>query len=288
MTILITGATGNVGRNVLRLVAAEGEQVRALTRDPRAEFPAGVQAALGDLAAPDTLDAALRGVDRLFLFPVPQTARDVVDAAKRAGVRRIVVLSSGAVTGGFDTDFHLPVERAVQDSGLEWTHVRPGEFAMNKLALWGPSIRAEGVVRDPNPDVAWYPTHELDIAEVAAAALLSDGHAGRAYDVNGPDLLTYREQVRAIGDAIGREIRFEVIGRERARELYLAQGGFAAANADFLLGFEDYSGAAQDPAEAAEFDASAAMPTAEPVTGRARGFAEWARDHAADFRPAGW
>jgi uncharacterized protein YbjT (DUF2867 family) len=287
MTILITGATGNVGRNVLRQLVAAGEPVRALTRNPRAEFPAGVQAVQGDLAAPDTLEPALRGVDRMFLFPVPQTAREVVDAAKRAGVRRIVVLSSGAVTGGFDTNHHLPVEQAVEASGLEWTHVRPGEFAMNKLELWGPSIRAEGVVRDPNPDVGWYPTHELDIADVATAALLGDGHTGRAYDVNGPDLLTYREQVRAIADAIGREIGFEVITRERAREMYLAQGGFAAANADFLLGFTDYSGAESDPAASADFDATALppMPTAEPITGRARGFAEWARDHAADFHP---
>ncbi|KAA5836129.1 NAD(P)H-binding protein [Saccharopolyspora hirsuta] len=288
MTILITGATGNIGRRVLRRLAEAGEPVRAMTRNAQAEFPAGVPSVRGDLARPDGLDEAFQGVERLFLFPVPETAREVVDAAERAGVQRVVVLSSGAVTGGFDTDFHLPVERAVEDSGLAWTHVRPGEFALNKLWLWGPSIRAEGVVRDPNPDgVAWYPTHEQDIADVAVAALLEDGHVGRAYDVNGPDLLTYRQQVELIAEATGREIRVEVITRQEARERYLAQGGFAAANADFLLGFEDYSGAAADPAETAEFDASAIppMPTAEPVTGRARGFAEWARDHAADFRP---
>lgn len=287
MTILITGATGNIGRRVLRSLAYAGEPVRALTRNPEAAFPAGVSSVRGDLARPDSLDGAFRGVERLFLFPVPETAREVVAAAKRAGVQRVVVLSSGAVTGGFDTDFHLPVEQAVEDAGLAWTHVRPGEFALNKLWLWGPSIRAEGVVRDPNPDgVAWYPTHEQDIADVAVAALLEDGHLGRAYDVNGPDLLNYRQQVELIAEATGREIRLEVITPDEARERYRAQGGFAAANADFLLGYADYSGAEADPSTLADFGASAvpSMPTAEPVTGRARGFAEWARDHAADFR----
>ncbi|MER7080975.1 Uncharacterized conserved protein YbjT, contains NAD(P)-binding and DUF2867 domains [Saccharopolyspora kobensis] len=289
MTILITGATGNVGSRVVRRLADAGEPVRALTRNPRAAFPAGVAAVRGDLARPDSLTEAFRGVERLFLFPVPETAREVVAAAERAGVQRVVVLSSGAVTGGFDTHFHLPVEQAVEASGMAWTHVRPGEFALNKLWMWGPSIRAEGVVRDPNPDaVAWYPTHEQDIADVAVTALLADGHSGRAYDVNGPDLLTHREQIELIAEAVGREIRIAEVTPHEAREFYRAQGGFAAENADFLLGFEDYSGAEADPSELADFDKSAVppMPTSAPITGRARGFAEWAKDHAADFARA--
>lgn len=83
---------------------------------------------------------------------------------------RVVVLSFGAVTGGFDTTFHLPVEQAVETSGPEWTHVRPGEFAYNKIELWGPSNRAERVVRHPNPDAAGFPVHERDVADVAVAA----------------------------------------------------------------------------------------------------------------------
>lgn len=288
MTILVTGATGNVGRIVVERLVEAGEGVRALTRAPQsAGLPDAVEVVSGDLTEPPTLASALNGVDRMYLFPVARTARQVVGLAKQTGVRRIVVLSSGAVTGGFDTDFHLPVEQAVEDSGLEWTHVRPGEFMLNKLWLWGPSIRAESVVRDPFPEVAWCPVHESDIADVAVAALLDDGHHGRAYDLNGPELITRREQVRAIAAAIGRDVRLDVVTPERAREIYLKQGGFGADNADFLLGFEDYSGNESDPESTKELDIGAfgPLPTAERVTGRpARTFAEWARDHAADLR----
>jgi uncharacterized protein YbjT (DUF2867 family) len=112
MTILVTGAAGNIGRIVVERLVAAGASVRALTRDPRKAFPPGVDVVAGDLADPPTLQGAFDGVERLYLFPVPATARAVAGLARRAGVRRAVVLSSGAVTGGYDTDFHLPVERA--------------------------------------------------------------------------------------------------------------------------------------------------------------------------------
>jgi uncharacterized protein YbjT (DUF2867 family) len=282
MTVLVTGAAGNVGRLVVEGLLAAGASVRALTRDPRRAFPPGVDVVVGDLADPSTLGGAFGGVSRMYLFPVPATARVVAGLARQADVRRAVVLSSGAVTGGHDTTFHLPVERAVEESGMEWTHVRPGEFALNKLWLWGPSIRAERVVRDPFPSGAGFPTHERDIAEVAVAALLEDGHAGVAYDVNGPEMVDNRAQVRAIATALGHEIRHERVTRDEARERYRRMGGFAAANAAFLLGFEDYSGDRVE--EAGEAPVTPALPTCEPVTGRpGRTFAEWARDHAGDF-----
>lgn len=287
MTILVTGATGNVGRIVVQRLVAAGERVRLISRRPAAAvFPSGVEVGYGDLAEPATLAEPLTGVERMYLFPHPGTAREVVDQAKRAGVRRIVVLSSGAVTAGLDTDFHLPVERAVEDSGLEWTHVRAGEFMLNRLWLWGESIRSEDVVRDPFPERGGIPVHEQDIADVAVLALLQDGHAGAAYTLVGPEWITRREQVAAIAAALGRDIRFERISREETRELYQAMGGFAAANADFLLGFSDYAGREIEPDTAPWRNASdrPPMPTAEAVTGRpARTFAQWARDHAADL-----
>ncbi|MFI6528357.1 SDR family oxidoreductase [Streptomyces uncialis] len=317
MRILVTGATGTVGRHVVRELIDAGADVRALTRDPRrAGLPARAEAVTGDLTRPGDLRDALKGVERLYLFPEPDTAREVMALAGEAGVRRVVVLSSGAVTAGYDTSYHLPVERAAEESGLEWTHVRPGEFAMNHVALWGPPIRTERVVRHPYPDLESRPVHERDIADMAVTALLADGHTGRAYAVDGPAPLTLREQVRAIAAALGEEIRFDEVTPEEAREHYLRQGGFAAENADMLLGFTDYEGNPVDP-EQDEGPGADPGPTADRDTGQhadpgtdpgtgtdtdtagssapcfpaatatgrpARPFAAWARDHADDFR----
>lgn len=324
MTILVTGATGSVGRHVVGELLKAGEDGRALTRRPEsAGLPAGAQVLAGDLERPETVRDALAGVEKLFLFPVAETAQEVVDLAVEAGVRRIVVLSSAAVTAGWDTDFHLPVERAVEASGLEWTHVRPGEFAVNSLHMWGPSVRARRTVVDPYPDSAGTPVHEWDIADVVAAALMEDRHTGVAYTLSGPLEVTNREKVAAIAEAIGEEVRIETVTAAEARAFYQAQGGWAAANADFLFGYEDYSGdevnsgaesdggaesnagvesnpgAEPDPGgsgepgyerdeaqeEQAETGATPGAVSADLVTGRpARPYAAWARDHAADFR----
>ena len=288
MRVLVTGATGNVGRIVVEQLVAAGVRVRAMTRWPqRARFAEAVETVAGDLADPATLEPVLAGVDRMYLFPVPGTAREVVSLARRAGVERVVVLSSSAVTGGADTTFHLPVEQAVEEFSPEWTHVRPGEFMLNKLFLWGPSIRAEGVVYEPFPEVASWPVHERDVADVAVAALLRDGHHGKAYDLSGPEFITRQEQVDAIATASGREVRLDVVTPEQAREHYRRQGGFAAANADFLLGFTDYQGNKREPTSVwyPTVRPAGPRPTAQRVTGLpSRTFAQWARDHADEWR----
>jgi uncharacterized protein YbjT (DUF2867 family) len=283
MRVLVTGATGHVGRHVVTQLASAGHSVRALTRNPEAVFPSGVEVVHGDLLEPSSIP--FDGVSRMYLFPEPATAREVVGRAVAAGVDRIVTLSSGAVTGGFDTDFQLPVEQAVEASGVEWTHVRPGDFASNTLRLWGPTIRASRVVRYAQPSAPSLAIHDGDIAAVAVTALLSDGHAGRWYDLTGPALLTRREQVAAIGEALGEEVRFEEISAEEAREILRAQGGWGAENADFLLGFEEYSAGGTSMADVDWEAALVPLPTVEEVTGRpARSFAQWARDNADAFR----
>jgi uncharacterized protein YbjT (DUF2867 family) len=287
MTILVTGATGFVGRHVVAQLAEAGERVRAMTRNPAgASPPDGVEVVRGDLLDVSSVEAALVGVDRLYLFPEPRTAVAVVAAARAAGVGRIVTLSSGAVTGGLDTDYQLPVEQAVEASGAEWTHLRPGEFASNTLRLWGPSIRSERVVRHHMPDWRGLPTHEADIAAVGVAALLGDGHHGKAYDLTGPARLSARDQVRALSDALGEEIRLEEVTQSQARDILRAQGGWAAENADFLTGFESYSATEIPEYTVEELDEMIKpLPTVEEVTGRpARTYAEWARDHVEDFR----
>ncbi|GLZ28285.1 nucleotide-diphosphate-sugar epimerase [Lentzea sp. NBRC 105346] len=276
MTIMVTGATGHVGRHVVQGLVEAGRRVRAVTRDPaRAAFPAGVEVVAGDLHDPESLD--FDGVERLYLFPVPATAQQVMERAK--GVERIVVLSSGAVTFGMDTEFHLPVERAVEASGAEWTHVRAGEFALNRLFMWGPSVRADGTIWDPNPDAVSFPMHERDIADVAVRALLEDGHAGQAYTLTGPEVLTARQQAARIGNAIGRELRFRDVTVAEALEFYRRQGGFAAQMAPFLLGAEGYEGDEAEPDW--EITPSGEV---ERILGRpGRTFAQWAHDHREDW-----
>ena len=163
----------------------------------------------GDLENPESLAPAFHGVDRMYLLATGDT-RQIVDLAKQTGVRRTVVLSSASA--GFENDpggeFHRAAERAVEDSGPEWTHVRPGMFAGNLLD-WAEAIRTGGVVKAPCGAARQSPVHELDIAAVAATALLSDGHHGKIYTLSRPEALTKTEQVAAISKAIGRDIRFE-------------------------------------------------------------------------------
>lgn len=278
MTILVTGATGHVGRVVAERLLEAGEHVRALTRRPAtAGLPENAEVVAGDLTDADALPAGLfDGVDRMYLFPIAQTAGDVLARAAAAGVRRVVTLSALAaeMDGGDNAigDRHLTVERAVEAAGVEWTHLRPGPFAVNQLA-WAPSIRAEGVVRAPYPRAHQAPIHEADIAEVAVAALLEDGHAGAAYALSGPESLTQAERAAAIGAAIGREIRFEEQPPADARAAMTAH--LPGPAADMLLGY--MASSVDKPAPI--------LPAVQRVLGRpGRTFAQWAADHADDFR----
>lgn len=286
MTVLVTGATGFVGRNVVKQLLGAGVSVRALTRKPAtAALPDEVEVIRGDLTDPTTLAPVFEGVDAMYLFPVDATAREVIGMATAAGVRRIVDLSAASVTAGLHVN---PVEQAVEELSREWTHVRPGAFMANMLQIWAPSIRKERVVRYPFGDQPEIPIHEADIAAVAVAALLEDGHHGRAYTLTGPAAITIREQVAAIGEALGEEVRYEEVTREEARDLMKAQGGFAAESADLMLGFVEYGGdAPAGDGDYADQDWSALMkvwPDVEQVTGRPpRSYLEWARDHLNDF-----
>lgn len=283
MTILVTGATGTVGRQVVRQLLLAGVLVRAMTRNPAtANLPDGVEVVQGDLALPETLSAALEGVDHVFHFPVPGA---LVDLAKQQGVKRIVTLTSYGIddkSEGADVETNyaneLAVERAVEASGLEWTYVRPGEFMANALD-WAKSVRTENVVRTPFPDIRGIPIHEADIAAVAVKALLEDGHHGAIYRLTGPEVTTPAERVRIISAAISREIRLEHLTPAQAR-IYWRESGWVEEMIDWMLGGLD-----GDELIVYDYPAPAILPTVEQVTGRpARTFAQWALDHADDFR----
>ncbi|MFD3421558.1 SDR family oxidoreductase [Streptomyces decoyicus] len=283
--IVVTGATGNIGRSLVGRLLAEGAAVRALTRDPaRAGLPAEAETVRADLTGTDDLGPLLAGAQALFLNLAAggdRAAAALLDAAVKAGVRRVVLNSSMAVTDtaadedNFIARLHAGLERAVRDSGLEWTFVRGGNYATNNLA-WAPSIRASGVVRDAHPDAQGVPVHEADLADVAAVALLdrSGAHLGKAYDVTGPERLTVAQQVAEIGRATGRATRVERISEEEAAEAMA--GGHLTKEA--ALELVRMFGRTVD---APPFPVSDAV---ERVTGRpGRTFARWAQDHAADF-----
>lgn len=277
MTIVVTGATGSVGRRVVDQLIAANQKVRAVTRNPtKAGLPTGVDVVGADLAEPASLTAAFAGADRLYLFSYPETAVEVAECAQRAGVRRIVTLSS--VLAEYEPEgalYHLAVERAVESVEVEWTHVRPGMFAVNLLD-WAGSIRAEGVVREPYPGAAQTPVHESDVAAVAVAALLEDGHASKKYPLSGPESLTKIEQAQAIGIGLGREVRFEEITPTQWRA---AMGG--AGMPEEVIGF------LLDLWAAASTDPEPVLSTVEDVAGRpARTLARWAADHAEEFEGA--
>src|ERR1017187_7514607 len=226
--ILIIGASGRVGRQVLSQLPATGVQVRALARNPHtAGLPPQVDVVRGDLALPESLDECLDGIEAVFLVwtaPPATVAPAFERIAKHA--RRIVFLSAPLKTA--HPLFQQPnpvramgeqIERLIENSGLQWTFLRPGMFAANALWWWAPQIRAGGdVVRWPYLAAPTAPIDERDIAAVAVRALCEDGHAGAEYVLTGPQSLSQFEQIATIGGVIGRALRIEEMSPEDARD----------------------------------------------------------------------
>lgn len=277
--ILVTGATGSVGRHVLADLLAAGHRVRALTRNPdSADIPERAEIVQGDLAKPDLLADALLGVHAVYLMAMGGSPQQVVDVAKRSGVQRIVLLSTDEVRDDVEgrpnavAEVHGAFERAVARSGLRWTVLRPNEFAGNSLQ-WAPQIRAGDVVRAPYPLACTAPIHERDIAAVAVRALTEDGFHGATYVLTGPHALTHADQLDMIGAAIGRRLRFHEIPAEQAREAMVRYAPVPIVDA--VLG--QLAAAVDHPPVLTD--------TVRATTGRpARTFQEWAREHADDFR----
>ncbi|MGW2525262.1 NAD(P)H-binding protein [Streptomyces sp. NPDC001617] len=279
MVTVVFGARGNVGRQVAAGLLAAGEKVRGTSRNPAAGgFPSTLEVVPADLERPETLPAVLAGADKVFLYAKPDEIEGFVAAAQSAGVRQVVLLSSVSVVMSTAeknpiAQMHRTVESAIERSGLRWTFIRPGMFATNARWWWGESIRTEGVVRLPYPEAQNAPVHERDMAALAVTALTEPGHSHQAYTVHGAESLTLRRQVEHIGEAIGRPIRVEAVSREQAREELVKKAPPVVADA--LLGM--WAAADGVPAPVSVIVAR--------ITGRpAQTFAQWAADHADDFR----
>jgi uncharacterized protein YbjT (DUF2867 family) len=278
--ILVTAATGKVGRHLVTGLLGEGAPVRALTRgsgDPG--LPEGAEPARWDPARPATLTAALAGTTAVFInvTAVGRVIGDLMTAASLAGTGHAVMLSSLTVQDNGVQPYsigahHKAVEDQVRASGLAATFLRCGGFAANTLA-WAPMIRAEGVVRAPYADAATAPLAERDIAAAAVRVLLDDGHAGATYVLTGRESLTQAGQAHAIGAAIGRALRFEELTPEQFRQAAAAYLPPAAAD-DMLRYLAGYVGRTAQMS-----------PDLEKITGQpATTFADWAAGHAASFR----
>ncbi|MFD5828343.1 NAD(P)H-binding protein [Lentzea sp. NPDC060358] len=282
VAVTVFGARGNVGRHVVDGLLAAGEQVRAVGRTPATDPRPGFDHVRADLDHVETLPAAFDGADRMFLYGMldpqrPYDIGEVIATAVAAGVRQVVLLSSVSVLDA-DGDHPVPVrnrtiEQTIQRSGVDWTFLRPGSFAVNTRTWWAHSIRTDDVVRLPHPLAHSAPVHEKDIAALAVTALTEPGHSHQAYTVYGAESLTLQRQVEHIGEAIGRPIRIEHVSEEIAR----ADIGrtMHPAVAEAIVG--QWAAASGVPATTSAI--------VEKITGTpAHTFAQWADGHADDFR----
>lgn len=273
--ILVTGPTGNVGKHVVSSLAEMGRDVRVLVRDTRnASLPGGVDVARGDLSSPQTLVAALRDVDSVYLMWPGLAVQPGVIELIAEHARRVVYLSADVpdlADGEESTVFHQEIERLIRQSGLIWTFVRAIDFATNTLG-WADQIK-RGVVRLPYGQASRSLIHERDIADVVVHVLGSNGHAGAKYLVTGPESITQAEIVGIIGEAIGRDVRWEEVPLEIARKQLAAawgDAGFAEAR------LKAWASLVESPERVTD--------EVERLLGRpARTFRSWAQEHADDF-----
>lgn len=272
MTILVTGATGKVGGQVVQQLVEHGAQVRALVRDPAtARLPDGVSVVRGDLTDVDSLRDALAGVDRVFLVWPFFTADGLPPALDAIGAvtKRLVYLSS---EGG--APWAEAAEALIRTAEFDWTFLRPTGFAGNTLEF-AEQVRSDGVVRAPYAKLARPYIHEYDMAAVAVHALLADGHAGKSYSLSGPALVTQEQAARTIGEVIGRRVEFAELTPEQGEE-QLRSAGWPEELVSSASGAWAHMVAHPE----------AVTSTVEEVTGvPARTYRQWVIDNVDAFRP---
>jgi len=284
--ILITGATGNIGRELVRNLAAKGAHTRALVRDPAraAEVLGRAQCVVGDLDQPTTLTPAFAGVTKLFLLTPGIGTEHVaaaIAAARAAGVRHVVHLSSYNVLGDpvpAMGRWHHEREEIIRDSGIPATFLRPGGLMSNALE-WVSTINDGGFVLDPLGPGRTALIDPADVAAVAALALSQDGHEGRQYTLTGDEALTVSEQVDVIARTIGRDIEVRQVATSAEALAFRYPDGAPPELAKALL-----EGLTILRADTVGFRTE----TAQLLLGRApRTFADWCARNASAFAPTG-
>jgi uncharacterized protein YbjT (DUF2867 family) len=275
MTIVVTGATGNVGRPLVSELAAAGAPVRAVTRSPQtAGFPDGVEAVNTASSAID----ALAGASAVFLNSraLGDELAGIVALAKRSGVTKLVALSAINADDDFSRqpsrfrgDRNKEVEQLAIDSGLDWVSLRPAVFASNFVGMWAAQILAGDVVGGPYANASAAPIVETDIAAVAAQALLTDELVGQRIPLTGPQAFTNSELVEIIGTVLDRPLRYFEVPPEVVRQRFIGLG-LGAEFADAYIAM--LADALDKPALVTR--------EVEKITGRpATTFAQWVSDH---------
>jgi uncharacterized protein YbjT (DUF2867 family) len=231
--ILVTGASGNVGKTVLQEVAKSGAKHRAMYRSAAeaAKAPAGTETVIADFAKPETLSAALRGAEIVYLVcsPIPELVQlesNMIDACVSAGVKH-VVQNSALGAGDYDKSFpswHRKVEEKLKSTRLSWTILRPNSFHQNVVAFFAPTIRTQGVFYNSMRDSKNSFLDVRDIAVVAARALAGGEHSGKIYELNGPEAIDYTKLARKISKVAGREVKYVDIPMDAQRKALLEQG----------------------------------------------------------------
>jgi (4-alkanoyl-5-oxo-2,5-dihydrofuran-3-yl)methyl phosphate reductase len=214
--ILITGATGNIGSQLVPQLLAKDASLRVITRDEAkvAHLNPAVERVIGDRQDAAIVRKALPGVRQLFLLPAlfdPDHTADrlIIEEAKRAGVQRIVMISSAVIRSDSENQIarsHREIEVLVEESGIPGTFLRPGGFMSNAVLWWAENIKSQGKVFNPSGDGKSAPISPYDIAAVAAVALTTSGHEGKTYYLTGPELLSTHDQVRLLSKAIGKPV----------------------------------------------------------------------------------
>ncbi|HEY0377278.1 MAG TPA: SDR family oxidoreductase [Pyrinomonadaceae bacterium] len=284
--ILVTGATGTVGSFLVRKLGAAGVAARALVRSrekAEAVEALGLEAAVGDLDKPETLAPALEGVERVFLLSAPEERQaelqnNLVRAARAAGVRHVVKLSAIGVGGELDQlalgRVHRATEEEIEHSGMAYTHLRPNGFMQNSF-MFAPAIKSQGAFYAPYGDARVSYVDARDVASVAFHALTEDGHEGKAYEITGPQALSYHDQARELSSVLGREVRYVEVPIEGARGTMVG-AGMNAWTVDALIElFNFYKDGGADQVR----DTVREVTGRDPIT-----FAQFAKDHAQAFQ----
>jgi uncharacterized protein YbjT (DUF2867 family) len=233
--ILVTGATGKIGSQVVKQLAEAGVPVRALVRDPqKAGDLAGpnVELVQGDLMDPASLDRAMQGVDKLFLLS-PQGGdpltmeRAAVEAAQRAGVKHIVKLAVMGTSPFSHVGFlrsHWQVEKLIEQAGIDYTFLHPNHLMQHFIAVFAGPIIGTNSFFAPMKQGKVSMVDTRDIAAVAVAALTEEGHGGRVYDITGPEALSYSEAADKLSSALGRRIMYIDVPPEAAKQAIMGSG----------------------------------------------------------------